>query len=232
MADITPEQTTNSPQNTARAGLASAFTNPAGGGSALNAQAFLAKQIISGKAFAALVVVKAVTPGGVGPVGSVSVQPMVHQVDGYGNVIPHTTIFNLPYFRVQGGANAVIVDPVVGDIGLACFADRDISNVKVTKAVAAPGSWRQNSLSDGLYFGGFLNAIPTSYVAFSNGGINITTPGTFTLTASNVTIDSTGSVHANGDVVAHAAASSVTLSTHMHGTGTAAAGTVSPTPGT
>jgi len=55
----------------------------------------------------------------------VSVQPLVNQVDGQGNPTQHGIINGVPVFRLQGGANAIIADPVAGDIGLLATASRD-----------------------------------------------------------------------------------------------------------
>ena len=76
--------------------------------------------------------------GGVSPIGRVSIRPLVQQVDGEGNATDHGIINNVPYFRIQGGANAVIMDPEVGDIGMALFADRDISAVKASGQSSPP----------------------------------------------------------------------------------------------
>lgn len=123
----------------------------------------------------ALVEVMAVTnAGGVEPVGFVDVKPMVNQVDGVGKSTPHATIFGVPYTRIQGGARAIIMDPVVGDVGWMACSARDISSVKSTRAAANPGSKRRFDLADGVYMGGTLNAAPTSYVAFTDGGITMT----------------------------------------------------------
>lgn len=166
------------------------------GGSPYNAMEFMARQIIAGKAFAAMVTVKSVTnSGGAIAAGTVSVQPMVDQIDGSGNRVPHGTIYNIPYFRLQGGGNSVIIDPQVGDHGLAVICDRDISSVKATKGQAAPGSRRQNSWADGLYLGGFLNAVSTTTIRFSASGIEITAPGGLTIHAN---VDITGTVTNNG----------------------------------
>lgn len=81
-----------------------------------------------------LVQVIAVNATGIGPVGTVDVQPMVAQLDGSGKAYAHGVIHNIPYFRLQGGSNAVIIDPEVGDIGMCGFCSRDISSVKVNKA--------------------------------------------------------------------------------------------------
>lgn len=137
------------------------------------------------------------------PVGFVNIRPMVGQVQASGTVIPHQTIFNIPYFRLQGGANAIILDPQAGDIGWAVFADRDISVVKKSKAAGAPGSFRQHSMADGMYLGGILNGVPTQFVRFSasgieikatgdidletSGAINMTTPGAIALTSASLT---------------------------------------------
>jgi hypothetical protein len=172
------------------------------GGTSFNALSFLVHQIIAGKAFAALVKVLTVTGGGTGQPPLVAVQPMVNQVDGFGNQVPHGTIYNLPCFRLQGGVGAVILDPAVGDIGQAIICDRDISAVKATGAIGGPGSFRHNDWSDGCYFGGFLNVAPTAYVQITAAGINIVAPGqavaitSATLTHNGVNV---GSTHEHSD---------------------------------
>jgi len=115
--------------------------------------------------------VMAVRNAGLAPVGQVDIQVLVDMVDGQGNTVQHGTISNVPYFRLQGGTNAVIVDPSPGDIGMACFCSRDISAVKSVKDAAPPGSWRSHDFSDALYLGGFLNGTPTSYIQITEGGI-------------------------------------------------------------
>ena len=115
--------------------------------------------------------VMAVRNAGLAPVGQVDIQVLVDMVDGQGNTVQHGTISNVPYFRLQGGTNAVIVDPSPGDIGMACFCSRDISAVKSVRDSAPPGSWRSHDFSDALYLGGFLNGAPTSYIQITDGGI-------------------------------------------------------------
>lgn len=186
--------------------------------SQFNSISFLVNQILNGKNVAGLVQIKAVTnTGGLSPVGFVDVQPMVNQLDGNGNAIPHGTIHNLIYFRLQGGANAVIIDPQVGDIGFAVFADRDISAVKATKAIGNPGSSRRADMADGAYFGGFLNGTPTQYIQFSAGGISVTSPTKITLTAPVVEIDASTNVAINTPVVA--ASATITAATDVVGGG-------------
>lgn len=121
-------------------------------------------------------------------VGFVDVQPLVNQIDGLGNSVPHTTVFNIPYFRMQGGKNAVIIDPEIGDIGICVFANRDISKIKSTKKQGNPDSYRQFSFSDGLYIGGVLNAIPEQYVQFNSTGINIVSKGVLDFKSVSVNI--------------------------------------------
>jgi phage baseplate assembly protein gpV len=101
----------------------------------------------------------------------------------------HTTIYGVPFFRVQGGQNAVIVDPVAGDIGFALFADRDLSSVKATGAAANPGSARRFDMADGMYFGGLLNGTPVQYLQFTSSGINAVSPSKITCTAPNIELD-------------------------------------------
>lgn len=181
-----------------------------------------------------LVKVIAVNGSGVEPVGTVDVQPLVQMIDGAGNVYAVGKIFSVPYFRLQGGANAIICDPVVGDIGLCAFASRDISAVKRNKAESAPSSRRQHDWNDGLYIGGFLNGTPAQYVQFGSDGIVIHSPKGITLEAPNIKMQAssvtthTGSFSVNASQTAQFSggagistdgdvkAGSVSLQNHTH----------------
>lgn len=177
---------------------------PESGGSEYNALRFLFDQSMSETATATVVKVMAVTnSGGISPVGFVDVQPTVNQVDGYGEPVPHGTIHNLPYMRMQGGANAIILDPQVGDLGIAVFAREDISSVKATKAVANPGSSRRFDMADGMYIGGLLNGTPTQYVAFTAAGIVIHSATEVKLDAPSVKINASGAVTITSGTLTH-----------------------------
>lgn len=183
-----------------------------------NAIAFMIRQALGAVYTATLVRIEAVYPND----GLVDVLPLVAQINGIGEPTPHVTIFGVPYLRLQGGANAVIMDPAVGDLGLAIFCDRDISSVKSTRAPANPGSRRQFSMADALYLGGFLNSLPTQVVQFDADGITLTSPTAVTIRAPTAaleganggdiavsitgTLDVTGSVTGNG----------IVLDTHRH----------------
>lgn len=157
---------------------------------------FAIRQILSRTATCALVkVVRCSNSGGVSPVGTVDVQPVVNMVDGDGATWEHKNLYKLPYIRLQGGANAIILDPQPGDLGLAWFASRDISAAKSPEGVAAlkggangvpPGSERQFDMSDGLYMGGLLNGVPTQYVRFSEGGVTVLSPTKVTVEAPTI----------------------------------------------
>lgn len=143
------------------------------------------------------------------PVGYVDFQPMVHQVDGKGNITKLPEVFNAPYMRLQGGTNAIVIDPIVGDIGIAVFADRDISTVKTSKAVGAPGSDRRNSLADAMYLGGILNGVPTQYVQFKSTGILVKSPNLVTIdspkTKTTQDLEVGGKLQVDGDTELKAA---------------------------
>jgi hypothetical protein len=188
------------------------LASPNSGEGQYNAINFLVRQILNGVRTATLVQIVSVTnSGGVSPVGFVDVQPLVNQLDGYSNAVPHGVLHHLPYMRLQGGANAVIIDPQVGDIGIAVFADRDISSVSANKAQSNPGSFRQFDMADGMYIGGLLNGAPTQFVQFNSTGITITSPNKITLTAPAVQIN--GTVTVTGDLTAEG----TSVHTHVHG---------------
>ena len=136
--------------------------------------------------------------GGVEPVGFVSVLPLVNQFDAQGNPTEHGIINNIPYMRVQGGANAVIMDPQPGDIGICVFASRDISAVKKNRAQSNPGSFRTYDFADGMYLGGLLNGVPTQYLLFGTTGISMVSPTKISLQAPIVEIDAPTEIILNG----------------------------------
>lgn len=155
-----------------------------------NNMAFMVQQALGKMQTATLVRIESCTnAGGLSPVGYVDVTPLVNQLDGQGNPTPHVKIYNVPYFRLQGGANGIIIDPQKGDIGVAVFASRDISQVKTTKKQGNPGSHRQYSFADGMYLGGMLNGTPTQYIQFSTAGIRIHSPTRVKIDAPDVLIE-------------------------------------------
>lgn len=131
--------------------------------------------------------------------GYVDVLPLVTQIDGNGEAVQPTTLYHLPFMRYHGGVCAVVLDPVVGDIGLAVFAQKDCSNVGVgTTEPQQPASFRENSMANGFYIGGFLNQSPTCSIELKqDGSIILTAPG-------NVIV--------NGDVIADG----ISLKNHVH----------------
>ena len=146
-------------------------TDPATTQGEWNRMRFMMQQQMLGLNTSMPVEVLSVQAAGVAPVGFVSIRILVSQVTGNEMAYDHGTIPNVPYFRLQGGANAVIIDPEVGDIGMACFCSRDISAVKNARKAAPPGSRRAYDFSDAMYVGGFLNKAPTQYIQFTEGGI-------------------------------------------------------------
>jgi Phage P2 baseplate assembly protein gpV len=134
------------------------------------------------------VVVTAIKASGLAPVGMLTCKIAVMQLTGSGETVENVTLSNVPYLRYQGGENAVIIDPEVGDIGIVAFCQRDISGVKNARVESVPGSLRILSTSDAVYVGGILNKAPKQYVWIHGGGINVYSPTWITLEAPSVTI--------------------------------------------
>lgn len=176
-------------ENTVR-GLMKPNTNS----SDYNSLSFIIQQAIRGQVNTAIICkVVAVSDG------YVDVLPMVSQIDGFGNAVEPTSLFKLPYMRYHGGVCAVKLDPVVGDIGLAVFAQKDCSNVKqgATEPVP-PASFREMSMGNGFYIGGFLNQEPTCYIELKQDG--------------SITITAPNNIIVNGDVIADG----ISLKNHVH----------------
>lgn len=148
---------------------------------------------------------------GDGSVGYVQALPLVNDMDAQGNAVDVPIIPSLPYFRLQGGKVAVITDPIVGDIGIAVFAQKDTSNVVAgTSEPVQAGTFRKFSMSDGWYIGGFLNQNPETFLQLNQDGTAILTANSGVTINGNVTVNgtitSTGDIRGNGH----------SLSNHTH----------------
>jgi len=208
-------------------------------GDQFNALWFIAKQVLSGAWTITLAQVKSVTNAGeVKDTGTVSLQPLVNQVDGQGNATPHDTISNAIYFRYGGKDGAIICDPAVCDIGIMLSSSRDISSVKANKAEANPGSSRRFDPADAIYLGAVLSAAPSQYITFTSTGLkiadknnnaiefkqggifvtgNVVVQGNLQLSGNIQSEDGstyTGTIKTTGDVVA--GSSNVSLQNHHH----------------
>ena len=217
--------------------------------SEFNATRFLIESLLATVRTATFVkVIGCTNSGGLSKAGTVDVQPLVNQVDGAGNSTPHGIIYKCLYSRMQGGANAIIMDPQAGDIGVMIFSDRDTSKVIATGAQAAPGSNRKFDMADGVYLGWCLNGLPTQFIRYSAAGIDITSPTAITMEAPSITMTapqitanaSTGiqfntpELKCSGDIIDNSATNAHTMAqmrsiynTHTHGGVTTGGGTTS-----
>ena len=127
---------------------------------------------------------------GVNIVGFVDIQLMIEQTNGQKKGNETAIVCNVPYVRIQGGTNAVIIDPEINDLGVAIFASRDITNFKEARRQTPPATWRKFSISDAIYIGGIRNQKPVQYIHFRNDGIEIYSPKRVHITTPTVLIDS------------------------------------------
>jgi hypothetical protein len=208
----------------------------ADGDSEYNLLRFIIRQELAGVRTGVPVVVKAVHGGGVGAPPTVDVQPLVNQIDGQGNKTDHGTIYGIAVGRNQGGANAIINDPVAGDVGHLAVNDRDISVVKANGGKKGnPGSFRRHNLADGIYLAAVFAVTPTQYVQFTATGLRIVDINGNTILTSaaginlnGLLIDLSGNLTTPGSVQAGTGgADSVTLQGHKH-----IGNNIAPTPGT
>lgn len=151
-----------------------------------NALAFALKNMIGQYSFIDIVRVQEITDK------TLTVISLLHGLTTDTTKIDNEPIYGVPYLRLQRGASAVIMDPVVGDVGLMAVCDRDITNVKATKTDSAPNSKRMHSATDAIYLTGIasLNNEPSQYVHFRNDGIDVVSP--LVVTVSSPTIEING----------------------------------------
>ena len=160
--------------------------SPGYGSDGWGAVAFIARQIMNRICTTTLCkVVKVTNAGELSEAGFIDVQPLVNQVDSTGKPVDHAVIFNIPYLRIQGGANAIIIDPAVGDIGYVGFASHDISGVVAARGQANPASFRRYDMADAVWIGGILNSAPTQYIQFNSAGIKMVSPHSIQLEAAD-----------------------------------------------
>ena len=137
------------------------------GASEYNALSFMMEQMIKGMVNTAIPVrVDSCTKPGVGgAAGYVSATPLVQQRGADGNSLLPVSLPQLPFFRLQCGTAAVVLDPQPGDVGLAVFSQQDASNIEAGKTdPVQAGSFRCFDMSDGFYVGGFYGKTPDVYV--------------------------------------------------------------------
>ena len=158
-----------------------------------------------------LVEVVGVSAVGVAPVGFVSVRPLVYKVDGDNNNVERGIVHNVPYFRLQGGTNAIICDPAIGDIGFCGVCSRDISLVKRIRAAAAPNMRRVSDISDAVFMGGWSSKTPEQYVWFNGNNIIVKAKNQVVIDAPNLQVN--GTINATGVITG----AGISLSTHTHG---------------
>ena len=134
------------------------------------------------------------------PIGRCEVLPLVQQIDGSNKVYPMGKIINVPYLRVQGGANAIVIDPQVGDVGLCGFCERDISIVKRTGELSAPDTRRKYDINSAVYMFTMMSGTPTQYIHFKSSGIDIKTTGDLNINGLIIKADGT-LITKDGDTV-------------------------------
>ena len=141
-----------------------------------------------------------IPPDSLAPIGRCEVLPLVQQIDGSNNVYPMGKIINVPYLRVQGGSNAIVIDPQVGDVGLCGFCERDISIVKRTGELSAPDTRRKYDINSAVYMFTMMSGAPTQYIHFKTSGIDIKTTGDLNINGLIIKADGT-LVTKDGDTV-------------------------------
>ena len=161
------------------------------GASEFNAISFLVEQAIKGMVNTAIPVrVDSCTKPGVGgAAGYGSATPLVMQRGADGKSLAPVSMPQLPYYRVQAGTAAVVLDPQPGDIGLAVFSQQDASNVKEgTSEPVQAGSFRCFDMSDGFFVSCHYGQTPTTYIHLDpeTGEVTVKAPTKITLDAPTI----------------------------------------------
>ncbi|WP_284554231.1 phage baseplate protein [Lelliottia sp. T2.26D-8] len=170
---------------------------------------YIFKRLLSGAFFIELVQVVAVR--GDMPNLVVDVMPLVARTDPSGAIIDNSTVFNIPVFRLQRGSSAIIMNPVVGDIGMMAVCDRDTSIARANLKQSPPGTKRSHSKSDGLYLGGLLNQPATQFIEFADNKLNIVAPYGVEVTTPLMHVS--GDITSGGNITDNSGTQSASLKT-------------------
>jgi hypothetical protein len=171
-------------------------------------------------------------PGHEGPAGRLSAAPCVNDTDNFGGAVSGAPMHGAPFFRLQAGDRAIVLDPEGGDKGLVVFTKKDSSGVGAeTDGPVQPASHRTFDPGNGFFFGGFSNQAPKTYIELTKEGkilihsmdsiviesgkdIEMTAQGTLRLSA--VKVDVSGPLGA-GDITGNTiTGNGVVLDTHVH----------------
>lgn len=171
--------------------------NKLGGGSEFKQ---IVMSLMSGMYTGELVEVVDVSTTGLNPVGFVSVKSLTLRINADNENMEDGIVHNVPYFRLQGGTNAIICDPEIGDIGFCGICSRDISQVKKIRSYSGVNSKRKFDISDAFFFGGWSSKTPEQYIMFTKDGIKMKSKGDIDI--NGLTIKSDGTlITKDGDVV-------------------------------
>lgn len=160
--------------------------------------------------------------------GTVDVQPLVSMVDSQGNAVPHGIIHGCPYLEMRAGNSAIVVVPVIGDVGLIAICDRDSSAAVASLAPGPPPSAREFDMADAIYVMGIAGGSPTDTITVGPTGISFAAFGnTIAITSTGITFtDAFG--HAIVMNAAGITINGVNFSTHEHSGVTTGSGVSGP----
>ena len=185
-------------------------------GSDLNVLDFLIRSVVCGMVNTAIPVrVDSITrPAQTRGAGYLSATPLVKMRSAAGEALEPVSIPRLRWFRLQHGTAAIICDPKPGDIGLAVFAQQDVSTLNGGNQPVQPGSFRHYDMSDGFYLGGFWGQVPTTYIRIEDSGdVTITAPNTVTINTAQATVNAEQTATINTTQATITASGSTTIDT-------------------
>jgi len=149
---------------------------------------------------------------------TVDVSPLVTQLSADKQTLDHSIIYGVTYINAQASKAAVIITPVIGDMGLCVYAQNDVTGVKSSKKIAPPTSLRTFDYADGCFIGciSSIAPIPTTFIEVKDDEILLTigsstikmTSDEITINASSLKINAntefTGTLTSNGTDISNA----------------------------
>ena len=141
--------------------------------------------------------------------GTIDVLPVIKNVDANETAIEETPIFGVKYIEWQYGINGFQAEPAVGDVGLLIVCTKDTKNIRA----GIVGDLGTFELESGIYLGGLkgFNQPPTQFIKMDENGIEITTPKSLTVNATENVVVNGVDVNVNASGKANIVASVINL---------------------
>ncbi|QCE32924.1 hypothetical protein FAI41_04570 [Acetobacteraceae bacterium] len=144
--------------------------------------------------------VEEIHSNGTGEAGTVDVKPLLNLQTQDGKSLEQSVLYNVPYFRLQGGDSALIIDPQKGDIGQLILNGRDVSGLSSESDPNKPASFRLFDPNDCFFLPALFGKAAEQYIFSNKNGWTIHAKDTANIVLEGKEITISGNLKIKGNV--------------------------------